>query len=400
MALALFAVECGQAKQKEVKDQPCLPSPTVVLPPPVVESNFVSPTLKQAVESQFGQLQLESDFILDPSLAGDKPTVLQKVKKVGLLLQFASPELKKDKEVVMAAVKQDGMALQFADFTLRGDDEIALAAVRQNWNAISLVHSLNIRNEDLIASTREFGHVIPRRTREYLKQLNIEQLCRNTWYGDGDCSKQYVEDDEVIKEIIINRIMLRRDARPVAVAVFPKADWNGAFRSDSSWGNAHRYIEQMIKAGYRVLYYEANTENDLYAAIRESGGPEKISLLVIGGHGYPGGISFGGYVREIDGLGFNDMDQMRELADLFSEECVVILDSCSTGAGQNNIARQLGHALPKCGIFAPKMDCEGFGFRFNENQRVIGAAHCCKVTLPEGGWEFSCDERYTTIVNR
>jgi hypothetical protein len=296
---------------------------------------------------------------------------------------------------MLDAVRANGLTLQYADIAVGNSKEVVLAAVSQNGDAIQYAGILSNDGEILIASTRQLGHLIPGKTRIYMNLLNIEYLRKDTSVYSGINSS----NDEVINDVVLNRIMLRADGRPMAMIVFPKEDWNRAFRPDSTWGNSYDFVKQLKEKGYRVLYYEARTENDLYNAIREGGVTQKISVLLMAGHGHPGGIGFGGNYREINEIGFNDMIEIRELAEYMAEGCVVILDSCSTGAGRNNIARRLGDSLPGCRIFAPKYDCSGFGFRYDENNRVIGAAHCCRIALPGDTWQFSCEERFTTVIN-
>lgn len=295
-----------------------------------------------------------------------------------------------------------GEAVENLDGSLAGNKEsvLPLAAVNQNEEAIWYA-GLADNTDILFAATRQLGHLISGKTRIYLKALNIEFI--RSWMNHSKHSWILSDEDMVINEVILNRVMLSEDGRPLAIVVYPKEDWNGAMRPDNLWGSSYSYVNELREKGYRVLYYEARTETDLYDAIREGGTSQKISVLLIAGHGDSETIDFGGNYRlrrEVYYLGLNDMNEMRKLAGLMAEDCVVILESCSTGAGRNNIARALGRALPGCSIFAPKFDCAGFGFRYDENNRVSGAAHCCQIALPGDSWQFSCEERFTTVVNR
>lgn len=447
LALALFALDCDQAKQKEVEDQPRIPSPSVI------EPDFISPTLREAVGKQVGTYQLRSQYVLDEALKGDKEAVLNVVRECGPMLQLAAPSLQKQKDVVLVAVEENfsafqyadpllrkdgeyvltlmaidprvvwyadeslgenrdfilkavkiyGLALQIADDSLKSEKEVVLTAVGQNGEAIRYAGLLGNDTDVLFTATRQLGHLVPGKTEIYLRALNIEFMSKWHIYPGMHSALTVGDEEGVISEVILNRIMLKADGRPLAIIVYPKVDWNEALRPNSLWGNSFANVEELRGKGYRVLYYEARTETDLYDAIRENGAAQKISVLLIAGHGTPETIDFGGNYQlrnEVYYLGFNDMNEMRELGGIMAEDCVVILASCSTGAGRWNIARALGRTWPQCGIFAPKQDSGGFGFRYNENNRVIGAAHCGDTRLPGGIVEFSCEEKFTTIVNR
>jgi len=66
----------------------------------------------------------------------DKSFVLEKVKRNGLALKYASEKLKNDKEVVLEAVRQYGGALEYASYELRNDKEFVLEAVKQDGKAL------------------------------------------------------------------------------------------------------------------------------------------------------------------------------------------------------------------------------------------------------------------------
>ena len=61
-----------------------------------------------------------------------KATVLQRVKKNGSALYYASKRLKDDREVVLAAVKKNVVALKFASERLRDNEEIVREALKRN----------------------------------------------------------------------------------------------------------------------------------------------------------------------------------------------------------------------------------------------------------------------------
>ena len=66
----------------------------------------------------------------------NKKTLMELVRKDGLLLRGLSVDHRNDKDIVMEAVRQNGLAFFFVDSHLLDDKdsffEVALAAVKQN----------------------------------------------------------------------------------------------------------------------------------------------------------------------------------------------------------------------------------------------------------------------------
>ena len=445
LVLALLATDCDHAQQKEIESQPRIPSPSVN------EPDFISPTLREAVEKQVGTYQLRSQYVLDEALKGKKEAVLNVVREYGLLLRLAAPSLQKQKDVVLVAVEQNfsafqyadpllrndgeyvltlmaidprvvgyadeslrenrdfilkavkiyGLALQIADNALKSEKEVVLAAVNQNGEAIQFAGPLSNDVDILFAATRQLGRLIPGKTSQYLRALNVQYVhaMNSSIYAN---SAQW---DTVIAEVILNRVLLRSDGRPVATIIYPKGDHNGNFRPGINGDDpSHRHIQLLMAQGYRVHYYESRTESELFDAIKESSSAQKISVLIIAGHSDFGRINLGGTASnrgEIYYLGINDMAEMRELSGYIAEEGVIIIDACSAGVGRNNIAQVIARTFPGRKIFAPNRDNAGFGMRFDDNNEISEVLFCYASKYPDGSLDtFSCEERFTAIFSR
>ena len=78
----------------------------------------------------FASPRLQADpEIIRAAVVGDvKKSVIERIQKDGLFLQYVVEELKDDEDVVLAAVRQNGEALPFASPRLQADPEIMKAA--------------------------------------------------------------------------------------------------------------------------------------------------------------------------------------------------------------------------------------------------------------------------------
>jgi len=91
----------------------------------------------------------------------NKEFVLNKVKKNGCALEYASEELRNDKEIVLEAVKQNGKALKYANEELRGDKEVVIEAVKQNSNALQYASKkLFSSKKFMIEAVKQDGHIL------------------------------------------------------------------------------------------------------------------------------------------------------------------------------------------------------------------------------------------------
>lgn len=149
------------------------------------------------------------------------------------------------------------------------------------------------------------------------------------------------------------------DPRPLAVAIFPKTDHNGAFESYS-----YPTIERLMELGYRVVYYEAGYEHEAERYLSEvaGGGKRKADIIVLSGHGTSttmalSGADFGlGGIMDnekiyIDTSDFKSGDLDINLPKYLSPDGDLVLCSCSNGEGRDknpdNLANTIARTLPK-----------------------------------------------------
>ncbi|MFC1571252.1 hypothetical protein ACFL31_01705 [Candidatus Margulisiibacteriota bacterium] len=179
-------------------------------------------------------------------------------------------------------------------------------------------------------------------------------------------------------EIIENRQQNAPDDRPLAVIIYPTSDWNGAFTSDAA------VIDDLIARGFRVMYYEVSTDQQMYAALQEATAEQQASLLIIGGHGSQTTTSFGAgdpareeIDQELFALDPSDETEMieQELSRTLINGGHVILVSCSTGQGRkivDNNANFLSRIFPQAaGVWAPTEPTSFDQIIFDDNNNVI-----------------------------
>ncbi|MBU0671890.1 MAG: hypothetical protein KJ732_02550 [Candidatus Margulisbacteria bacterium] len=189
----------------------------------------------------------------------------------------------------------------------------------------------------------------------------------------------HFEDNSRIAELISNRRDLSPDGRPLAVVIGPRQDGNGAFN------NTH--VSNLMNRGYRVVYYEASCETDLYNAIRETGERQQISLLMVGGHGVSGAISFGAIDPASDDpadesliLDISDEPELLALRQYLADDSVIVSESCSTGQdGQvgDNASNMLARVFSQSTVYSPAAPAPVPQLLFNDNNEVIDVNYQC-----------------------
>ena len=192
--------------------------------------------------------------------------------------------------------------------------------------------------------------------------------------------------DQTLTELTNNRNENKADKRPLAVVVLPRADWNSAFCNTSE-------VDKLIKHGYRVMAYEVQSDKQFVEAIHNACTHQKFSMLLIGGHGDPGHVSFGTtdprFATESENLvGASSASQL-ELTDTALlknsnvSECAlrdarIVLESCSTGKGRGqseNIANFVSRAFPDTYVFAPTEVSGLTRFNFDSRDQIIDVVY-------------------------
>ena len=185
------------------------------------------------------------------------------------------------------------------------------------------------------------------------------------------------------------------DARPRAVVIYPKDDWNGQFSGSGS------YVEDLTR-GYRVMYYQVESDAAFAKAVQDGTNAQKAQLLFIGGHGEPTVTAFGAddparlppemrkrlegnrlgakemaqmmarlaEVNEEKYLDFSDADLLAPLKNRLEAGSNIVLMSCSTGKGDKkgkNLANFLHQQFPQARVHAPTEPVPNSGVVLNKD---------------------------------
>jgi hypothetical protein len=183
-------------------------------------------------------------------------------------------------------------------------------------------------------------------------------------------------------EIIKNRQDIRPDGRPLAVVVTTKGDHNGAF-----YIGANMY-DEMIKAGYRIVYFEAESDTQFIDCLKKGTGlktdqEQRADIIMIGGHGAQNLLVLErGWPSLPDRHGYIDFGDAQMFKDAGISDCLkkggqVVLDSCSNGEGrasEDNVANFMRRVFPhakKEGIWSATESYGPIKLFFDHNNELI-----------------------------
>jgi len=127
------------------------------------------------------------------------------------------------------------------------------------------------------------------------------------------------------------------EGKKLALALITTFDYNGM----SEYEEEYLEYEFFQMPGYRLFCQRVNSKMELFNALRDYSMVKPIDALILAFHGNQSCFSLGllDYVSMANASAFNSY------APLFSDEAVVLMSSCDTGKGKDNIARRLSEAL-------------------------------------------------------
>lgn len=149
----------------------------------------------------------------------------------------------------------------------------------------------------------------------------------------------------------------------LAIAVLQKEDYNGVLYKFSK--NLRKLVNK-----YKILFYEVSNEEEFYKTLKnvyEEFG--KINVLIIAGHGDERGTAFSYKESEKETLDISDEKEIEKLKGFFDEKSSIIMFSCSTGKGNENIASLLSRTL-EVTVFAPSENISNVDFIFDERGEI------------------------------
>lgn len=186
----------------------------------------------------------------------------------------------------------------------------------------------------------------------------------------------------IMKEIVENREEKPderlKDARPIAIVLYPVSDYNKAFF------NTEGSVGSLMAKGYRVMYYEVGRPkirvvNEIKNAFEDASAGRSgcVRAVILGSHGDRWHLYFGtndplwALINRLQILDMGDMPHLSGLGKHLEDGATVVSEGCSTGRGASNIATKLlAPTFPNATIFAPPKSTAFDRFVFNENDRI------------------------------
>ncbi|OGC04963.1 hypothetical protein A2276_03305 [candidate division WOR-1 bacterium RIFOXYA12_FULL_43_27] len=171
-------------------------------------------------------------------------------------------------------------------------------------------------------------------------------------------------------ELVKNRQMNKPDGRRLAVLIYPIGDYNRAFEEPD-------LFDSLIKHGYKILYYEVETDKEMRQALIEASVYGKADVRIVAGHGTPKSIHFSdnNSYNEIYSYDTGDKVKMAGLAGLTLKKGAVIAHcACSSAdnSQKTSLADMDSEIAPKVtvlGATETSFQCVPI---FNKDNKIIG----------------------------
>ncbi|PIN80313.1 hypothetical protein COV13_03800 [Candidatus Woesearchaeota archaeon CG10_big_fil_rev_8_21_14_0_10_32_9] len=219
-------------------------------------------------------------------------------------------------------------------------------------NNLKDLHHLNMFLEVYVVLGRYFFEQI---VSNHLKILSVDIAEAYSLIQCGTAA----DINEFTKSFIDDRI--KKDTRKVIIYTVPEADHNDAFN------RYEQELDKIPKDKYAVHFFIVKSASQLALQIKEIAQRKKIDILIISGHGSMWAINF----RSNKHLLKEDFKrkEFRNIKSCFNEGAVCYLQSCSTGWGDDPIAKYVSEAL---GIptYAPDRDAAS-SLHLDENNNII-----------------------------
>lgn len=342
---------------------------------------------------------------VDDTLKDDKEFALELVKSNPYTLRYLSERLRNDREVVMQALAADIGAFRCTGEKIKDNKALVMSLMAgPRWENIYKNASVRVRSDKQVlellfcrASNSNIEMALDKIPGHETGSFDFWQRCFEANFNvynfipknmKGMFSARYeglrselakfdIAEPErfsttrIAKEIIANRKNLQwPDGRPLAVLVFARDDYNGALRNNG--------IHELMSRGYRVVYFEAETDTQLIDNFLSATEKQKADLFVISGHGTRKYIELKDPSYESHFLDLSDRKQLNQakLSGRMVKGGTVLLESCSTGEGgidQYNMANMLRMVFGiDVNISAPTSPATRKSYKFDANNRVEG----------------------------
>ncbi len=342
---------------------------------------------------------------VDDSLKKDRVFALEVVKKDALALEYADSSLRGDEEIVMTAVKGNGLAFQFADESLRRDRYFVLQAVIRSGTALQFADPSLLKDTAFLSQlvvrdinglqalpptvrNAAWKSIVTTNRARLLQHFNPADLSDFQHFATALKERYGIEFIERFRSIegLLEVLGQRKDPdgpeKKLAILVYPKADYNGAF-------SRYPVIDRLMELGFAVRYYEAGTEQEVRSALNNAtnNGKFQADMVVLVGHGRvqtlalsddprPAGIPMNDEQRYIDTGDFTKNGDVDMPLDTYMKNGgSLVLYSCSNGEGgesaKDNLANTVARAFPDIRILATETATNIFDIRRDSDGRLF-----------------------------
>lgn len=254
-------------------------------------------------------------------------------------------------------------------------DALTLALVEQTQDTDSALFSKRVGEELDVRFMQEFGvesgamlsawkrvggpkkrtperiqaHLTSMRELEHHTKGSVKRLVET--YGIREFSRYSTE-------MLTAQLAEEGETKPYGVMIFPRADYNGAFDYRTHRAPLDQLQRDMRgRLGIKIVEVESVSEatRQLVGLDTRYGKEEKMSFVIIAGHGSESSIQFGDTGTSGDKLSQKRIQtpSFRKARQLLKPKAPLLLISCSTGADQG-IADELSRALD-ASVVAPKI---------------------------------------------
>ncbi|MDD5584440.1 MAG: hypothetical protein PHV55_05255, partial [Candidatus Omnitrophica bacterium] len=197
--------------------------------------------------------------------------------------------------------------------------------------ATEILKEINLSKEEILRMARADKMWIPALRDVFYRELfsdeeyteEVQEVLSTILYPERF-------DRNGLREIVKNRANNKSDDRPIAVVIYPASDDNGYFALTKD------LFSDLIAHGYRVIYFEVATKEELYQALDVATTQARAQVLIFGGHGHPTVMRLG--VSRDEDINSNNLkytlrtdDVKDSMGDYLEKDGVVILNSCNTG---------------------------------------------------------------------
>lgn len=300
---------------------------------------------------------LGPEFVEDIFLS-DNLSTQEKAKKIIVEMLQEKPEGKYVAELIAA------MFSEHSYFQQEGENQIQTFLERHNLKFEDIYPAWSL------STTTTSGKVFLSKEEKVMPfnevvEANLRRIQEVDRVNSGAC--KWLRDEWGVKDFgrypadMLKMQYERRDdvSRPYGVIIMPRSDWNGAFYYNRF---LFRDLLEEVQGDFNLRVAECEGKVELIWYLRKfnekynakDGKGQKISLMVLGGHGTENTITFGRSYKKSDVLKIDDLERAvsNEPREYLEENPTFILASCSTGADKG-IGQKLS-AKFEAKVFAPE----------------------------------------------